>query len=31
MFFWGDCIQMGLVKEDELPAELRERVKIVPH
>lgn len=30
MFFWGDCIQMGLVKEEDLPAELRRRAKIVP-
>ncbi|EXJ87307.1 hypothetical protein A1O3_04266 [Capronia epimyces CBS 606.96] len=31
MFFWGDCIQMGLVKEEELPEDLRRRVKIVPY
>lgn len=31
MFFWGDCIQMGLVKEDELPEDLRRRVKLVPY
>ncbi|OCT50176.1 putative choline kinase [Cladophialophora carrionii] len=30
MFFWGDCIQMGLIKEEELPRELIEKVKIVP-
>jgi hypothetical protein len=30
MFFWGDCIQMGLIKEEELPKELIEKVKIVP-
>ena len=31
MFFWGDCIQMGLVKEEELPEELRKSAKTVPY
>ncbi|KIW19216.1 hypothetical protein PV08_03510 [Exophiala spinifera] len=31
MFFWGDCVQMGLVKLEELPEEMRTRVKIVPY
>lgn len=31
MFFWGDCVQMGLVNEDELPEGLRGRVKTVPY
>ncbi len=31
MFFWGDCVQMGLVKEEELPDGLRERLKVVPY
>ncbi|KIW70471.1 hypothetical protein, variant [Phialophora macrospora] len=31
MFFWGDCIQMGLIKEEELPKELVEKVKVVPY
>ncbi|KAJ9616741.1 hypothetical protein H2200_000460 [Cladophialophora chaetospira] len=31
MLFWGDCIQMGLVKEEDLPKDLRERVKVVPY
>lgn len=31
LFFWGDCIQMGLIKAEELPEETRSRVKIVPH
>ncbi|KAL8738782.1 MAG: hypothetical protein Q9181_000460 [Wetmoreana brouardii] len=31
MFFWGDMIQIGLVKEDELPEEMRESVKIVKY
>ncbi|KIX07920.1 uncharacterized protein Z518_02574 [Rhinocladiella mackenziei CBS 650.93] len=30
MFFWGDCLTMGIVKEDELPENLMKRVKIVP-
>ena len=31
MFFWGDMLQMGLVKEEELPEEMRSKVKIVPY
>lgn len=31
MFFWGDCVQMGLVKLEDLPEETRQRVKIVPY
>lgn len=29
LFFWGDCVQMGLVKAEELPETLRARLKIV--
>ncbi|KAK0729950.1 kinase-like domain-containing protein [Lasiosphaeris hirsuta] len=29
LFFWGDCVLMGLVKLDELPEEVREKVKLV--
>ncbi|KAH7389920.1 kinase-like domain-containing protein [Pyrenochaeta sp. MPI-SDFR-AT-0127] len=29
LFLWGDAIRMGIVKAEELPEELRERVKIV--
>lgn len=29
LFFWGDCVQMGLVKAEELPEKLRARLKIV--
>lgn len=29
LFFWGDCVQMGLVKAEELPEDLRSRLKIV--
>ncbi|KAL2403765.1 hypothetical protein ABEF92_006551 [Exophiala dermatitidis] len=31
MFFWGDCVQMGLVKEEELPESMRGRIKMVPY
>lgn len=31
MFFWGDVLQIGLIKEDELPAELRSKIKIVKY
>lgn len=28
-WFWGDCVLMGLVKKEELPEELREKIKMV--
>ena len=31
MFFWGDCLQLGLVKEGELPEKVRGTLKIVKH
>lgn len=31
LFFWGDCVQMGLVKLEELPEGLRGRVKLLEH
>lgn len=31
LFFWGDCVQMGLVKMEELPEELRANIKIVEY
>ncbi|KIV95825.1 hypothetical protein PV10_03431 [Exophiala mesophila] len=31
MFFWGDCVQMGIVKEEELPEDLRHRIKKVSY
>jgi choline kinase len=31
MFFWGDCLQFGLVQEEELPESLRRRLKIVKY
>ncbi|KAM0323140.1 hypothetical protein ACHAQA_008990 [Verticillium albo-atrum] len=29
MFFWGDCVLLGLVKLEELPEDVRSRIKIV--
>ncbi|KAH6981013.1 kinase-like domain-containing protein [Ilyonectria sp. MPI-CAGE-AT-0026] len=31
MFFWGDCVQIGLVKAEELPTALQSRLKIVDY
>ncbi|KAL6720406.1 hypothetical protein ACLMJK_002328 [Lecanora helva] len=31
MFFWGDVLQLGIVKRGELPEELLEKVKIVEY
>lgn len=31
MFFWGDVLQMGIVKEDELPQELLKKIKVVEY
>lgn len=31
LFFWGDVVQMGLVKLEDLPEGLRERVKMVDY
>ena len=31
MFFWGDVLQLGLVKREELPKDLLEKVKIVEY
>lgn len=31
LLVWGDCLQMGLVKSDELPENLRSRVKILDY
>ncbi|KAG8407391.1 hypothetical protein J3458_020869 [Metarhizium acridum] len=30
-FFWGDCVQMGLVKPEELPEKLRSKLKIIDY
>ncbi|KAJ9155222.1 Choline kinase [Pleurostoma richardsiae] len=29
LFFWGDCVKMGVVKREELPGDLVSRIKIV--
>jgi choline kinase len=31
MFFWGDVLQLGIVKREELPESLLEKVKIVEY
>ncbi|KAH7037462.1 kinase-like domain-containing protein [Microdochium trichocladiopsis] len=31
LFFWGDCVEMGLVKEEELPASLVARLKRIKY
>ena len=31
LFFWGDCVQMGLIKLEELPEDLRGRIKMIDH
>jgi choline kinase len=31
MFFWGDAIKMGMVRVEELPEEIRSRVKTVEY
>jgi choline kinase len=31
MFFWGDCVRMGLIKLEELPEDLRPRLKLVEY
>lgn len=31
MFLWGDAIRMGLIKAEELPEEVRQRVKMVEY
>lgn len=31
LFFWGDCVQMGLIKLEELPESLRGRIKMIDY
>ncbi|TKA81039.1 hypothetical protein B0A55_02494 [Friedmanniomyces simplex] len=31
MWFWGDALQLGLVKAEELPEEVRAKIKTVPY
>ena len=30
LFFWGDVVQLGIVKREELPEGLQMKLKIVP-
>jgi choline kinase len=30
-FFWGDVLQLGLVKKEDLPAQLLQKVKVVEY
>lgn len=31
LFFWGDMLGLGLVKEEEIPEDLRAKIKVVPY
>lgn len=31
MFFWGDCVRMGLVKREELPPLLQQSIKTIEY
>ncbi|RYO89466.1 hypothetical protein DL766_009542 [Monosporascus sp. MC13-8B] len=31
MFFWGDCVKMGLIRKEELPEEVRSKLKIIDY
>lgn len=31
MFVWGDALQLGIIKEEELPEDVRARVKLVEY
>lgn len=31
LFFWGDCVLLGIVKMEELPEDVRERLKFVKY
>ena len=31
MFFWGDCLQMGFIKPEELPDSMKYKIKIVKY
>jgi choline kinase len=30
-FFWGDCVQLGLIKKEELPESLQSRLKMIEY
>lgn len=31
MFFWGDILALGLMKKEDLPREVLEKIKVVPY
>lgn len=31
LFFWGDCVSMGLIGAEELPEETRSRLKLIQY
>jgi choline kinase len=31
LFFWGDMLQLGLIKEEDVPEDLRAKLKVVPY
>jgi choline kinase len=31
LFFWGDMLQLGLIKEEDVPEDLRVKLKVVPY
>lgn len=31
LFFWGDVLQLGLVKKEDLPADLLQKIKVVQY
>ena len=31
MLFWGDCLQIGLIKEEQIPEGMKKMLKVVPY
>ncbi|KAK7750412.1 hypothetical protein SLS62_007600 [Diatrype stigma] len=31
MFFWGDCVMMGLIKKEDLPEAMRDKLKMIDY
>ncbi|KAK0957079.1 hypothetical protein LTR91_022041, partial [Friedmanniomyces endolithicus] len=31
MWFWGDALQLGIIKAEELPEDVRAKIKTVPY
>ena len=31
LFFWGDCVKLGLVKLEDLPEQMRSKIKVVEY